>query len=444
MSDGAPVDRPRRQWTLNATGLDLEDQAIQQRLNVILHEANELAKQQAVEPATAAVAAEGSEPALPLERLIHDNREQTAQIETAAKDAAQREALIGQLQAQLAQSRLQMAQMLRDGKQAQEQLVAQHTQMTKQVQEQYQQRALDEQRLGAATHSFAAYQVEIQRLNLLMSQSYQLLQSLADRCASQQIELPSECASALALLQRGIAGNSVGECRVVGNCSGRLPPSPGLQILAEASQKGDVRAFRPLEDGRMEMDDVYAYRAQGAPSVAGASYGRTFVRATVRATPIAAAQCSSDSRNAPQDHEAAPPLLPAARNSAAPCMQPFSSQGGDHFPAPTRTNELPARPPSTEPSPGQFGGVTPSLPFSPSMFCTLLSSPDLQQLMSPKFPSTLGSWQKTPGLVAPPSQSSAAVVGLASETGSSLNGSKFAQYRRRPQQNAGLPSDMVV
>ena len=159
MSDGAPVDRPRRQWTLNATGLDLEDQAIQQRLNVILHEAratkhrvvpcasstsplfvctrclqaNELAKQQAVEPATAAVAAEGSEPALPLERLIHDNREQTAQIETAAKDAAQREALIGQLQAQLAQSRLQMAQMLRDGKQAQEQLVAQHTQMTKQV-----------------------------------------------------------------------------------------------------------------------------------------------------------------------------------------------------------------------------------------------------------------------------------------------------------------------
>jgi hypothetical protein len=48
------------------------------------------------------------------------------------------------------------------------------------------------------------------------------------------------------------------------------------------------------------------------------------------------------------------------------------------------------------------------------------------------------------GLVALPSQSSAAVVGLASETGSSLNGSKFAQYRRRPQQHAGLPSDMVV
>ena len=72
-----------------------------------------------------------------LERLISTNRDQAAEIADLQKKAAQREALIGGLQAQLATAKLQATQATQSTQQIaaveRDALIAQHQQMLQQV-----------------------------------------------------------------------------------------------------------------------------------------------------------------------------------------------------------------------------------------------------------------------------------------------------------------------
>jgi len=198
--------------------------------------------------------------------------------------------------------------------------------------------------------------------------------------------------------------------------NGQLPPSPGLQILAETAR----------EVGRGAGDHQHA---PTAPASTG--------RAVVKATPIVA-------QSAPRPSAAVGATeAGAAPNSMAAGLPPPASDtatGVDDRGWP-RTCA-----PPVGASPG-FGNAT--VPFSPSMFCTLLSSPDLQQLMSPDMLNGLTQTPAgfTPAIRSAQSRTPAAAGALPAARGGQSSvapppNPTFSQFKRRQQ--AGLPSDMNV
>ena len=138
-----------------------------------------------------------------LEKLISTNRDQAEQIAALTRAAAQREAQLAQYQVQLEQAKVQAAEATRKAQEAsqleREQSVQQQQQLLALKEQQF---AAERQKLhtqfqhglAAASESQVAQQVIVGRLASFLNQIHQWLPCLASRCASQQVELPVECA----------------------------------------------------------------------------------------------------------------------------------------------------------------------------------------------------------------------------------------------------------
>ena len=188
-------------FSLSSGGLGTGDPAMQARMDSLLKEVDGLARKEA-QPT-------GSE-SQQIEKLISQNREHAQKNAELNKAAAQREALIGQLQVQVAQAKMhaqqQAQQAATTAAMEREQLMASHSvqiqaQASHYQQQQSQLQAQLQQGLSAAAQSQQAQQVIISRLASFLSQTHHWLQQLSGRCAAQNVELPIEVTHSLQMLQ---------------------------------------------------------------------------------------------------------------------------------------------------------------------------------------------------------------------------------------------------
>lgn len=371
------------------------DLASHARLNSLLQEVDHLAKK--MNTGSSSGAADNS---MQLEQLTCTNREQAAEIQSLSQAAAQREALIGQLQAQLATVRLHDQQLQQQVQAEREQ----HQQVARQVEQHL------EFLKGLASGAHPAHWELLLRLTNAMLQSQGWLHQLSERCAQQGVELPEECFNAIA--QLGSAANLVsslgymaaadgGAGHATHTCSAGVvdqllrppavqaqppvaqpaallaaqpqapqPPTSPLQMLAEVSQNGD----KPKSVDQEAQQQQHASGGFAPPP-----------RPPVRAVPVAATLCRSASGSAANGAGSSSESVMAAPGGVAPAAtaSSFGSLVAQNVP------QSPGLfPPGQSPAWSEVAHYlqhnSPSCTLSPSTFCTLLSSPDLHQLESPK------------------------------------------------------------
>ena len=372
-----------------------------------------------------------------LERLISTNREQQAEIARLNQAAAQREALVAQLQVLLTQSRIQVqqahqsqqqavqaAQAERDNLVAQHQLVLQQSQQSHTVQHQQVQQQL-QQGLAAASQSQVAQQVVVGRLASFLTQTHHWLHCLSQRCASQSVELPIECASALNLLQSVssvTAALAADGANTVPAAEPARPPltAPAAQMAipmpmplapavappataasAHASHlaaRSSAEAADPASSSLSSGLEILAQASQvddtaGAPAGEAAGPSRAPARA-------AAGACGGVSGALPVAPSSVAPAM-TATYAAMPSLAesvafaPMASSSGSS----TTSSIWPDGAAAGSAHASFLAGVENGNPaLSPSTFCSLLSSPDLHQLMSPQMTAqmTPSAWAARP------------------------------------------------
>mmetsp|Transcript_44847 Transcript_44847/g.107617 ORF Transcript_44847/g.107617 Transcript_44847/m.107617 type:complete len:442 (+) Transcript_44847:67-1392(+) len=418
------------------------DVASHARLSSLLQEVDHLAKK--MNTGSSSGAADNN---MQLEQLTCTNRQQAAQIQSLSQAAAQREALIGQLQAQLATVRLHDQQLQQQVQAEREQ----HQQVARQVEQHLQ----FLKGLAAGAHPQAAHWELLLRLTNAMLQSQGWLQRLSERCAQQGVELPEECVNALA--QLGSAANLVSslgymaaadggagqatrtfgaagvdqplqappavQAQPAGQSQAPQAPASPLQMLAEVSQNGD----------KPKSMDQEALAQQ--PHASGGFAPPP--RPPVRAVPVAATLCRSATGSAANGAGGSGESVMAAPAGMAPAATASSvgSVVAQNVP------QSPAWPLGQSPAWSEVAHFlqhnSPSCSLSPSTFCTLLSSPDLHQLESPKVGGIPG--LLTGGLS---SSSATALSSTNGAAGANANGPVFSQFKRRQQ--TSLPSNLKV
>ena len=229
MSQAPPIPAPTKRWGHGPYAGPPADW----KPGDIPHRAPSLDQQQRLSSLIGEVSAQARGPAgpvagqsrPPIEELMRTNREQRQQVATLERDAAQKEALFGSLQAQLTQAKVQIADFQRREAAGTEQLRLQQAAVEAQARKAHLRQRLehsmshavaDSSRLVTEASGSAgapAAQVELmETVTKSIAQTQALLLHLADRCAAQSVPLPVECDSALRELTADSAQRSA-RCR---------------------------------------------------------------------------------------------------------------------------------------------------------------------------------------------------------------------------------------
>lgn len=462
---------------LTSPDVPANDPRVKSRMDALLKEVGELARTTSAASSTLESDEGQADKSVRLERLISSNREQAAEIGSLTKVAAQREALIGQLQAQLMQARLSGQQAAQEAQQAahaeQEQLVQQHAQMMATTQQHFTQQQTQlqqqlQQALVAAAHSQASQHVVVSRLSSFLSQTHQWLHTLSMRCVAQCVELPIEVTNALQLLSTATAAAGS-----VANGSAGHATAKGVPTMGSAAHPTTTAVpMHQIQISQMHMQQAGQVQTVGHPI--GAQITMPPLPHGI-ATPVAAPGAASDVHTAPNLPAAATaPATAAAASEAArgtkssglevlaAATSSTGSSGGGAQAVPSASQAQPpsatappssvsmlaAGPPSAATGAGApsvdissvlswgalpfASGETPpssiNLTLSPSAFQSLLSSPDILQLLSPT----------TPNATSP-------AAGAASQTLQHNQLAGYSQFKRRTGSNlAQTASNMAI
>ena len=227
--------------------------------------------------------------------------------------------------------------------------------------------------LTAAAHFQAAQQVLTRRLATFLLQIDVWLESFTVRCNEQSLQLPVECASSLHLLQSIIPmlspGGGIGfvplpactyRCDILSATA--AVPTKEMPAIKRRKPCQTATAGTAVPSSSVEM------LAQ-VPSSSGAPSTNANLSAAIRASIF----CSS------KEHHAATEEMPFAAGHAAAATL---STDGD--PALHTLGGLGSAGVSGFAGVPALHSTAANLALSPSAFCSLLNSPDLQQLMSPQ------------------------------------------------------------
>ena len=452
--------RPRFSLAALPTSVSTSDPAFQSRMSSLLHEVDAAAKKQV----GGALAGAGGADDHQLERLISTNREHVAEIARLNQGAAQREALVASLQVQLTQARIQVQQ-AQDAEEAhqseRDRLVSQQAHMVQQAQAQLaqQQQQLQQQLqtgLAAAAQSQAAQQAVVCRMASFLSRTHQWLQCLSNRCAAQSLEYPIECTNALNLLKSvatitdAFASPPEGAPAIAAEAPAAAAAAHAAIVHSGTAPHPAIHAAMPpphvampppshAATAAMHRDPAMLPAATPMPAFARAAAPAALAAAIHQAPPApaekvvqatgktAAAVAASSglemlavaSEGADEQEPGGSGLAPRPAPGLPTAAASTSAQLVDVTAAPTSALESTACSPSLIQLPAQ---PTPPIGLSPSNFCSLLSSPDLTQLMSPHM-SPGGVWANGAN---------------GGATGASL------QFKRRQTGSSNLASNMAI
>ena len=252
MSQAPPIPAPTKRWGHGPYAGPPADW----KPGDIPHRAPSLDQQQRLSSLIGEVSAQARGPAgpvagqsrPPIEELMRTNREQRQQVATLERDAAQKEALFGSLQAQLTQAKVQIADFQRREAAGTEQLRLQQAAVEAQARKAHLRQRLehsmshavaDSSRLVTEASGSAgapAAQVELmETVTKSIAQTQALLLHLADRCAAQSVPLPVECDSALRELTADSGQPPPPETGAAGAAAGAAPAEAPAAAPAAAA-----------------------------------------------------------------------------------------------------------------------------------------------------------------------------------------------------------------
>mmetsp|Transcript_25670 Transcript_25670/g.63513 ORF Transcript_25670/g.63513 Transcript_25670/m.63513 type:complete len:455 (+) Transcript_25670:30-1394(+) len=431
----------------------VKQEVINSRLHSLLQEVSNLAK-------------EGTEHtnvhgAPTIESITQRNRELEAQVAMHETSAARQGALIGQLQAQLAQALFYLAHVTQNGRDCQQSFAAHQQQGFHQMQYHPQEQ---QSKLNELMSKDQQSQADVQTLLSTISQSNELLSGLTERCNAERAECPTECIAAMSILQRSLPKRSITTATTI-MPSARLQQAVVVQPSAENASRTQPTLARPV------YTSMVAPAAAEEGRTASSSAGLQILADTVKATtqsegcepprkmcrvganesypssvcaPMACGRTvyPAQPMGHPHGRAAAPQhvlTLPPRQMAPAATIGEFELEGAlaSQMGAPRAgANEYDDRAwsrPYVRVGVGASPGFSAAFPLSPSTFVTLLSSPDLRMLMSPDAPNC-----STPLLLTTPN------MGKIDELAApDAQQDSFTQFKRR-QQSSYWPSDLTV